>query len=108
MLMAIGLSLQYSYASTDEDGEESDNGDTDGRGTEQESQSESDEDSSEETEETTSDTIETVPKPNVKPSDVFPTNQTLVQTLNQSGLSDGISGRYWSSCVQSKNNILQH
>ena len=92
MLMAIGLSLQYSYASTDEDGEDSDNGDTDGRGTEQESQSESDEeDSSDETEETANDTIETVPKPKVKPSDVFPTNQTLVQTLNQSGLSDGIS-----------------
>jgi hypothetical protein len=80
LIAAIGLSLQCSYASTDEKDEGSNNDDSDSQGIQDEDQSESDEESSEE-----------IPKPNVKPSDVFPTNQTLVQTLNQSGLSDGIS-----------------
>ena len=72
----------------DEEDEGSDN-----QGGQDEDQSESDEEeSSEETEETTNDTAtnQTIP-PKVKPSDVFPTNQTLVQTLNQSVLSDGVS-----------------
>ena len=91
--MTIGLSLQYSYGSTDEEDEGSNNDESDSQGRPDEDQSESDEESNEETEETTSDTStnQTLPKPKVKPSDVFPTNQTLAQTLNQSVLSDGVS-----------------
>lgn len=89
MLLAIGLSLQYSYASTDEKDEGSDNE----GGQDEGSQSESDEESTEEGQETTNDTIanQTIPKPKIKTSDVFPTNQTLVQTLNQSVPSDKAS-----------------
>lgn len=100
VLSAIGLSLQYSYASTEEEEEEDEESNTDQSDNQgeqdEESQSESEEESSEETseetEETTSDTAtnQTIP-PKVNPSDVFPTNQTLVQTLNQSVLSDGVS-----------------
>jgi hypothetical protein len=94
LLMALALSLQYSYASTDEEDEGPNDDESDSQGGQDEDQSDSDEEeSSEETEETTNDTAtnQTIPKPNVKPSDVFPTNQTLAQTLNQSVLSDGIS-----------------
>ena len=75
--MAIGLSLQYSYASTDEEDEGFNNDESDSQGGQDEDQSDSDEESSEE-----------IPKPKIKTSDVFPTNQTLVQTLNQSIPSD--------------------
>jgi hypothetical protein len=95
ILMALALSLQYSYASTDEDEEDegSNNDESDSQVGQGEDQSQSDEESGEDTEETTNDTAtnQTIPKPNVKPSNVFPTNQTLAQTLNQSVLSDGIS-----------------
>jgi hypothetical protein len=88
VIVAIGLSLQYSYASTDEDEE------SDGLGGQDEGfQGESEEESTEEAEQTTNDsaTNQTVPKSKIKTSDVFPTNQTLVQTLNQSVPSDKIS-----------------
>jgi hypothetical protein len=94
ILMAIGLSLQYSYASTDEDDEGSGNDDSDGQDAEGESRSESDEEESgEDTEEIINDTAtnQTAPEPKIEKSDIFPTNQTLVQTLNQSGISGGIS-----------------
>jgi hypothetical protein len=88
ILVAIGLSLQNSYASTDEDEGIDNQG-----GQDKESQSESEEESIEEGEEITNDTAtnQSIPKPKIKTSDVFPANQTLVQTLNQSGISDGIS-----------------
>jgi hypothetical protein len=96
VLVAVGLSLQVTYAGTDEesDSEKSESRDReDGENSENESD---EEESSEETtpsEESTNDTAtnQTVPKPKIKTSDVFPTNQTLVQTLNQSGISDGIT-----------------
>jgi hypothetical protein len=93
LIAAIGLSLQYSYASVDEEDEESDSEDSEvEEGSEGDSNEESNEEESNEEEETTNDTVtnQTTP-PKVKPSDVFPTNQTLVQTLNQSVLSDGVS-----------------
>ena len=55
--MALALSLQYSYASTDEEDEGSNNDESDSQGGQDEDQSESDEESSEETEETTNDTV---------------------------------------------------
>jgi hypothetical protein len=89
--VAIGLSLQYSYASTDEGDEDegSNNDDSDSQVGQEEDQSESDEESSEETEEITNDTAtnQTVAKPKIKTSDVFSTNQTL----NQTGITKGIS-----------------
>ena len=83
-LGAIGLSLQYSYAGTDE---ESDSGQSDSQDREDGENSES------ESDETTNDTVsnQTSKKPKIKSSDVFPTNQTLIQTLNQSSKSGGIS-----------------
>ena len=60
ILAAIGLSLQYSYASVDEEEEEDEESNTDQSDNQgeqdEESQSESDEESSEETEETSNDT----------------------------------------------------
>jgi hypothetical protein len=76
--MAIGLNLQYSYASTDEEDEGSNNDESDNQGGQDEgSQSESDEESSEEEEETTNDTVTnlTPTKPKINTSitgDLFP------------------------------------
>jgi hypothetical protein len=90
VLFAIGLSLQVTYAGTDD---ESDSEKSESRDREDGENSENESDEEESSEETTNDTAtnQTIPKLKIKTSDVFPTNQTLVQTLNQSGISDGIS-----------------
>ena len=74
-------------------GTDEDEGSDNEGGQDEGSQSESEEESTEEGQETTNDTIanQTIPKPKIKTSDVFPTNQTLVQTLNQSIPSDKAS-----------------
>ena len=91
--MTLGMSLQYSYASTGEEDEGSDNGESNSQNTQEESQSESDEESREEPEETTNATVtnQTIPKPKMKTSDVLPTNPNLIQTLNQTVPSDKAS-----------------
>jgi hypothetical protein len=88
ILGAIGLSLQYSYASVDEEDEESDTEDStdeeeSDNETENDSNEEDSEDEAEQQEGTTNDTAtnQTIPKPKISTD----------QTLNLSGITEGIS-----------------